>query len=66
MTASLNLTADQKGQGNIAAVSTNIVMRVIVGYLSDKPACVRVPLVSVRSHGRVRLGRRRLGSARVD
>jgi len=35
MTASLNLTADQKGQGNIAAVSTNIVMRVIVGYLSD-------------------------------
>jgi len=35
MKASLDLTKPQIGSGNIAAVSTNIVMRVIVGYLSD-------------------------------
>jgi NNP family nitrate/nitrite transporter-like MFS transporter len=35
MKASLDLTKKQIGSGNIAAVSTNIVMRVIVGFLSD-------------------------------
>merc|ERR1719502_1658784 len=35
MKASLDLTKKQIGSGNIAAVSTNIVMRAIVGFLSD-------------------------------
>ena len=35
MKKSLDLKKDQIGSGNIAAVSTNIVMRALVGFLSD-------------------------------